>query len=76
MMAGRRFSAASTMPTMIRRVVHARVEPAVPGSGGMDASRCSPGSPDFPVAAVAAGAGSVVDVVRVVSSHAMRPIIE
>ncbi|GHF03672.1 hypothetical protein GCM10014715_69890 [Streptomyces spiralis] len=68
MMAGRRFTAASTMPTMTRRVAHARVD-AFPGSGGV------PGTREAAVAA--GGCGSVVGVVvRVVSSRGMRPIIE
>nr|BFD85615.1 hypothetical protein StreXyl84_50160 [Streptomyces sp. Xyl84] len=68
MMAGRRFSADSTMPMTTRRVAHARVA-GFPGAGSAPGARG---------AAVAAGVWcSVGDVVvRVVSSRAMRPIIE
>ncbi|EYT80369.1 hypothetical protein CF54_25835 [Streptomyces sp. Tu 6176] len=72
MMAGRRFSAASTMPTTTSRVAHARGACFAAVSAVVPGVRAAAGA----AGGTAGACRSVGVVVRVDSSRAMRPIIE
>jgi hypothetical protein len=75
-MAGRRFSADSTMPRTTSRVAHARVRPAPGGVSGVLAAAAPRPVGDVDVDDIAVRVSAVrVSAVRV-SSLAMRPIIE